>query len=204
MNKHLITAIWLMITCCLLCPMSSAWAAEITASPQDKIIDDCTTSIATNPNDYVSYLNRAQAYRKKNLFDEALADCNKAIEVKPDYAAAYFERGWINQTRKNWDAAIDNYTQTMNLDPSFYWAYNNRAACNNQKGQSDLVIPDATRAIELNPKRANPYFHLGWAYAQKHQYEDAISTYRGVIANCSDPNDIEKAKDRIRALGGNI
>lgn len=206
MNKQWITVLSVVLTCFFIGPLPFGQAADNPmVSPQDKIIAECTTAIAANPNDHVSYLKRAKAYQEKRQFDEAIADCSKAIEINPEYAAAYYLRGRINHERKKWDTAIEDYTQAIKFDPSYAQAYSNRAFCNNRKEQYDLAIADATRAIELAPKLVRwAYFHLGEAYTMKHQYNDAIDAYRTAIGNLSDPNAIEMAKDRIRMLGGTI
>lgn len=194
----------MLFICFFVCPLTSGFAAEnLTTSRQDKIIAECTEAISANPNDYVAYRKRGMAYAEKRLLDEAIADFSKAIAINPEYAAAYYTRGRISHDRKKWDAAIEDYTQAIKFEPSYAQAYSNRAFCYNQKEQYDLAIGDASRAIELAPKIVNwAYFHLGDAYTKKHQYDNAIATYRDLIANSNDLKVIENAKDRIRALGG--
>ena len=205
-NKRFITAFLVLFAILFIYPLPRGHAVDNPLiSPQDKIIAECTATIAANPNDYFSYYKRGRANLEKCLLDEAVADCSKAIEINPQYAAAYYTRGRISHERKKWDAAIDDYTQAINFESSYAQAYSNRASCYNQKEQYDLAIADATRGIELSPKLATwAYFHLGEAYTKKHQYDDAIAAYRALIANSTDPKDIERAKDRIKVLGGTV
>ncbi|MDR3564355.1 MAG: tetratricopeptide repeat protein [Negativicutes bacterium] len=206
MPKQLLTALLMLFTCFAALPGSLCEAADNPLlSSQDKIIAECTAAVAADPNDYIPYYRRAQAYLAKNMYDEAISDCSRAIEIKPDYAAAYYTRGRINHDRKKWDAATEDYSQAIKCDPSYAQAYSNRAFCYNQKEQYDLAIVDATKAIELSPKLVQyAYFQLGEAYTKKKQYDDAIAAYRAAIANLTDVKFVEMAKGRIRALGGTV
>ncbi|MDR3564354.1 MAG: tetratricopeptide repeat protein [Negativicutes bacterium] len=209
MPKRLLAALLMLFACFAVLPGSFCEAADNPLlSPQDKIIAECTATVAADPNDYASYFRRGKAYFNKRLLDEAIADYSKAIEIKPDYTVAYLDRGWIQQGRKKYDLAIDDYTQAIKIDPSYGLAYNNRATCYNIKEQYDLAITDAIKAIELESKQSKGYinasFVLGNAYTMKHQYDDAIAAYRTLIANCDDTKAIENAKGKIRALGGTV
>ena len=175
-------------------------------SPEDKIIANCTATIAANPGDFVAYNSRGAAYMAKRLFDEAAADFTKAIEINPNFATAYNSRGLINQFRKKYDAAIDDYTHAVKIDAAFAQAYTNRAIVYNEKEQYDLAIADSTRSIELSPRMpgALAYYAKGYAHYMKHQYNEALEAFRTLIANSNNPAIVEKAKGYIRSMGGSV
>lgn len=175
-------------------------------SPADQAIAEYTAAITANPRDFVAYNSRGLMYMKKKLFDEAAADFTKAIEINPNFAAAYYSRGGISFTRQKYDAAIDDYTQAIKMDATFAGAYTSRAFAYIQKEQYDLAIADSSKAIELSPRMTGglAYFAKGQAHFNKHQYDEALTNFRALIANYKDQIIIDLANGYIRRMGGSI
>ncbi|MDU2065468.1 MAG: tetratricopeptide repeat protein [Sporomusaceae bacterium] len=174
-------------------------------NPNDKVIHDLTNIINHNPNDFVAYAKRGEAYSNKKNFDLALNDFNKAIELNPKYAFAYAWRGYILAKMSKGDSAIADYSKAIEIDPDYAYAYQNRGLEYAKKKQLDIAITDYNKAIELNPKYKQAYFNRGIAYEQKQLYQEAIDNYRSLIVNIPDDKAaVELAKTRIRALGGTV
>lgn len=61
--------------------------------------------------------NRAIAFSKLSMNDEAISDLNLAIEQNEDYVKAYVKRADINLHIENYEEAIRDYEKAKQIDP---------------------------------------------------------------------------------------
>jgi len=120
----------------------------------DEAITEFNKVIQTNSTDSAeAFYNRADVYRLKNNYDQAISDLTNAIELKSNYAKAYFGRGCIYDQKSKYDQAIADYTKAIELDPKYAGIYYNRGIDYVNESNYDQAILDFTKAVELNPKK---------------------------------------------------
>lgn len=83
----------------------------------DKAIEFCTRSILLTPDEFKSYINRANAYYYKGEYGNALEDYTKAIELG-EVPIAYFNRGNVYLKTLKFNEAIEDYQHYIDLIPS--------------------------------------------------------------------------------------
>lgn len=64
------------------------------------------------------YKNRAAAYLKKEIYEEALEDCNRSLEIGPNDPKALFRRCQALESLKRYEEAYRDASQIFKDDPS--------------------------------------------------------------------------------------
>ena len=150
----------------------------------DLAIQACTTLIRRSPRDALAFMNRGNAYSKKEDDARAHEDYSEVIKLKPRYAwaaKAYQTLGRDKWLDGEYDDAIADYNEAIRLDPSNADAHRGRGNAYYSKGEYDRAISDYNEAIRLNP--ADPHAHSwrGGAYRRKLDYDRAIADYSEAI-----------------------
>lgn len=147
-------------------------------------IDNFTKVIELDPTIVGAYMNRGNAYHKKNMNDLALADLNKALELRPDFAPALNFRGFINGKTGNFQASLADYNKALQLAPDDAESYNNRGYTYRRLGNYRLAIEDFDKAIRLygeSPDAFLPYFNRGVARCLEGCSDLALADYNKAI-----------------------
>ncbi len=82
----------------------------------------------------------------------------------------------------NLDKAMSEYEQAFALDPKSAETAFSLASLSLRKGHTDQAARYAQKAIELQPDKTQALMLLAGIYTSTKKYDDAISTYRRVIA----------------------
>ena len=91
----------------------------------DGAISAATAALALDPENEVAYTNRAGAYARKGLINEAVNDTDKAININLYYALAYNNRGYAMERAGDLPSASENYDLSCRMG--------NDLACENLK-----------------------------------------------------------------------
>lgn len=149
--------------------------------------------------------NIGYEFHIKKEYDLALDFYNKAIKLNPLFAAAYLNRGLIFAEKHEYDLAIYDYNKAIKLKYKHVNAYLNRGEAYIEQYKYDLAISDFDKVITFVPTDACAYFHKGHIYELQNRIQDAIVVYHVLMKNVfGDKESVEKAKERIRILGGDI
>jgi len=133
----------------------------------DGAIAKYNEAIRINPNGFIYFVLRGQAYSDKADYDRAIADFSESIRLDPN-ARAFFSRGVAYAKKGDLDRAISDYSEAIRLDPKNALAFANRGADYFKKGDFDRAITDSSEAIRLDPKSfAWAYCNLGNAKLKK-------------------------------------
>lgn len=116
----------------------------------DGAIADYGESVRLEPDSFVPYILRANAYDDNGDQERAIKDYDKAIELNPR-ADFYNNRG--NALRKvgDVDKAIADLDRSIKLDPGYYGAYWNRGLAYRDKGDKAAAAEDFRKALTLKP-----------------------------------------------------
>ncbi|CAI2181311.1 8752_t:CDS:2 [Funneliformis geosporum] len=89
-------------------------------------IDKYTKAIYLDPNDHLSYTNRATTYSKMKNYTAAIKDCKESIRIEPEYAKAYYRLANSLKALFYNDESLDAYNTFLKLDPNNILAKNER------------------------------------------------------------------------------
>lgn len=112
-------------------------------------IQDYTNSIAIDPDNSGSYINRANCWKFLGKNYMALDDYTDAIKIDPNIAAYYYNRGSIKFDLSDFRGAIQDYSDAIELDSKFTNAYFNRGAAKSHLGDKYGACLDFSKAGEL-------------------------------------------------------
>ena len=106
--------------------------------------------ISINPDLYIAYFHRGNAYAELQEHTRAIEDYNISIDV------------------------MSESHQSVVIDSIIYF---NRANSSAELGHYSEAVVDYLRAIDAIPGQNQQYFNLANTYADLHQFEEAISFY---------------------------
>ena len=118
----------------------------------DSAIRDYSKAIQIEPDNPIFYMNRGNAYSKRNEFDKAIRDFNRATEIDPHEALAYFGRAGVYNGMGEYDSAINDLDKAIELDPTFPFSYKNRARARFLSGDFDGAIDGLRQGDRAGPE----------------------------------------------------
>jgi tetratricopeptide (TPR) repeat protein len=153
------------------------------------------------PDPKKAHVHLSEALMKDNNPDEALRLVNEAISADPEFAAAYYWRAQMRELKgertqrpAEYEKADKDYLRAVVLS---YVSQGRLLAKTDPKlafsslQQAATLANGLPRNDETGPDRVAPlaFFHLGLAYAQQAEYDQAISNYTRAIDRFSGYSD---------------
>lgn len=103
--------------------------------------------LKNNPEEYIAYLDRAEAKTELKLYNQALDDINKSIELCPYSLKAYYSRSVIYSYLEEYEKAIQDAEYVISISQSFPDAYNQRGYCYLKLKNFKMAEADFNKAI---------------------------------------------------------
>jgi formylglycine-generating enzyme required for sulfatase activity/lipoprotein NlpI len=129
----------------------------------DEAIRVCTEALASEKKKAdetaLFYLNRGNAYAKKNLADKAYADYLEAIKLDERLPEAYYGRGMILLHEGDYEGAEQQYKQALELDPDYGGAKEILERVKAGGKLRERNFPSAAEAEERGDFRAAAYLY---------------------------------------------
>lgn len=113
---------------------------------------------------------------------EALEAYGAATAIDPADPDLFIESGLVFEDLGRPLDAFNAYQATLALDPRDVRAYNNIAGLLIGLRQFDLAIASSRIAVSLAPDHPSPYLNLGTALRLGGHDEEALATYRKIVA----------------------
>jgi tetratricopeptide (TPR) repeat protein len=128
----------------------------------DLVIAGCSQLIQSGQATDLSpvYVNRAGAYIRRGLSDQAIDDYTKAIALRPYEAPPYSGRCIAYLTKHHFDQAIADCSRAIAIRPDYSPAYNNRGGAYESKGDRGRAIADYRMVLKLDPDNRSAAINL--------------------------------------------
>jgi tetratricopeptide (TPR) repeat protein len=162
-------------------------------------IKACTRLIAKNPQDDVTYFNRAIGHDDKKDYDSAISDYSKAIEINPS-AIALGNRGFVYTHKRDNDHSFADYARAEAFDAGHAETFFHRGNAYDDVREFDRAAIEYGKAIARDSSQADYYRDRGLAYAANGEYDRATADYDKALA--IDPNDAQAYDSRGGAYVG--
>lgn len=102
-------------------------AVYVHTSDTLRAIEDLSTAIRIEPEEYELYDKRASIYYNQKKYDLSAADYQKMIELEPENVTGYMGKGYIANEQKKWNDAIEIFHDAIKIADDFSFAYSFRA-----------------------------------------------------------------------------
>ena len=100
-------------------------------------IEFFSKAIELEPNDFIYYHQRGQAYYKLKKYKKALCDFNKVIELNPEYAEAYLNRRLVKLKLKDFKGAKKDTEFILKNAPNYVNAIKHNSKNKNMKKEKN-------------------------------------------------------------------
>jgi len=176
----------------------------------EEAIEECTSVIDLDQNNYYPYAIRASSYNAVKLPDKALDDINKSIDLNSYYGYAYAIRASIRITMKktagDYLQILNDCTEALQLNPTLALAYKTRGDVYLMAGQIDAAELDQAitaydQALTLDPaNNVSCYYGRGMAEFKKGDKDSALTDLNKYIDLGNDADLIKNAKQVIEQI----
>jgi tetratricopeptide (TPR) repeat protein len=125
----------------------------------------CTAYIHSRPsqpgNLAIAFINRANVYARRKLYEKAFADYKRALDLDPSNALIPYNVGNAYLDAGQSALAAEAYSRAVSLDAGFALAYFNRGIARKRLGDSSGADADFRRTLELDPTAQNADKQVG-------------------------------------------
>lgn len=118
----------------------------------------------------------------KSFYDwewsKAEYEYKRALELNPGYATGHHWYSGLLRALGQFERALEEMRRAQELDPLSAAIGRDFGRIFNSMRQQGQAIDQYRKTLELNPSFASGYLHLGLAYAQKSQYDEALAAFQ--------------------------
>ncbi len=134
-----------------------------------------------------SLLSGSQLLFHQENFDKAIEEFNKALELDPNFGRAHNDLGYTYLRMGNYIKAIEHFKKYVSLHPDDANPLDSLAEAYFQMGKLDDAIAKYKDALEIKPDLDRIYFSVGYIYALKAEYAEAMRWIDKFIAMAPSP-----------------
>lgn len=117
----------------------------------DKAVNDLTTALRLEPNQYKAYRMRGLVRAQQGDWAGLRDDCSLALQFHPTSAELHNLRGVACYRLKDYDGALASFEDAVRLDASRHESFYNRGLARHRQGKLVEAIEDFQQALNLNP-----------------------------------------------------
>ena len=164
----------------------SGWLHRRHVVPVPEAISFLTAQIRTNPNNPVSYNDRATVYFETGQLDNAIADYTAALRLNSSYDAVYSNRAiaWFNKGEH--EKAIADLSEVIKLKPEEAEPYADRGWVYHQIGDYEKALADYELALKQDAQSITANSNIAWlrATCPDENYRDATAALEAATIAC--------------------
>lgn len=146
-----------------------------------KSIKEFNRALEIDPEFTRAYLGRAAVQKNRGKYNNALKDLDHAIELDPENPRCYIYAASVHLKMKNFDESLENYRKAIEISPDLKdeieKLISNVYFEAGLYHADEIEYPDAIRYfkkfLKENPDNPNAYFHIGEAYMNMENFEEA-------------------------------
>ena len=151
------------------------------SDPIQLAIQDCTSAIELNPDNWKAYAHRAKRYCDSGKTKVAIQDLDKAIRKKSDNIDLWFNRAELLFAQKQYEIAIADYSEVLKTNKGDVQALTGRAHCYVRLSKLDLALMDYDHVIERTNKSATAFLNRADIHLKMKNYKAAGDDYRAAL-----------------------
>lgn len=155
----------------------------------DGAIADFTEAIQFNVNPVV-LINRANVYKEKKQYDNALSDYLHALKINPDLSVSHHNLGNLYFEVENYEQALVEYSIAIKLSPKFAEAYRGKGLVYMQLGEYEKAHTQFNLALDKDANDWKIYRSKGDLAMLQKDWNEGVINYSKAIELNSQVKDI--------------
>ncbi|MFX0198056.1 MAG: protein kinase, partial [Candidatus Hodarchaeota archaeon] len=153
--------------------IEAAYASTVERNPE-KRYRILQQMVKKYPKEKRVHYSLASYYRSKKLYDKAIDEFNKALGLDPNYGSAINGLGNTYAEMGNFEKAIEYLKRYASVSPGDANPFDSMAEIYFRKGKLDEAIAKYQEAVEVKPDFYYAYWKIGYIYALKENYTEAM------------------------------
>ncbi len=126
-------------------------------------------------------------YRSDGKYDKALEEDLKALELDPNYGEVHNELGYLYADLRDFEKSIEHLKKYVSLNPGDANPLDSLAEAYFLMGRLDEAIAKYKEALEVKPDFSEVSLKIGYIYALKEDYPEAMKWVDKEIAIATSP-----------------
>jgi serine/threonine protein kinase/tetratricopeptide (TPR) repeat protein len=139
------------------------------------------------PKEKEVFVSLGMSYSDSGAFNKAIVELNKALELDPNYGEAHNELGYVYLAIGDFSKAVDHFKKYVSLSPGEANPVDSLAEAYFDMGRLDEAIANYKETLRINPDLESSYFCIGYIYALKAEYAEAMRWMDKFIATAPSP-----------------
>jgi tetratricopeptide (TPR) repeat protein len=161
-----------------------AWRVEKNSEKSDRILRQIADKY---PKEKEAFVSLGISYSGRGASDKAIVELNKVLELDPNYGEAHNELGYAYLSMGDFSKAVEHLKIYVSLNPGEANPLDSLAEAYFDMGRLDEAIASYIETLRINPDFENSYFSIGYIYAFRAEYAEAIKWIDKFIAMAPSP-----------------
>jgi len=161
-----------------------AWRIEKDFENYDRIRRQI---IRKYPKEKEVFISLGTSYMNRGAYDKAIIEFNKALELDPNYGELLNELGYVYLEIGDPSKAVEYLKKYVSLSPGEANPLDSLANAYFTMGRLDEAIANYKEALKINSALDSSYFSVGYIYALKAEYAEAMNWLDQYIAVAPSP-----------------
>ena len=138
--------------------------------------------LAKYPKEKTAHLSLGLLFQQDRNYEEAIRECNKALELDPDYGEVHNALGYLYIEMGKYEKSIEHFEKYASLNPGDANPLDSMAEAYFLAGRTEEAIAKYKAAVEIKPDFFGIYSSIGYVYAFKENYPEAMTWIDDYIA----------------------
>ncbi|MGB9005218.1 MAG: protein kinase [Candidatus Aminicenantales bacterium] len=126
-------------------------------------------------------------YQDGGASDKAIIEFNTALELDPNYGDVHNQLGYVYLDMGDFPKAVEHLKKYVSLSPGEANPLDSLASAYFAMGRLDEAIANYKETLKINPDFESSYFGVGYIYALKAEYAEAMRWINRYIAVAPSP-----------------
>ncbi|UCC39881.1 MAG: protein kinase [Candidatus Aminicenantes bacterium] len=139
------------------------------------------------PGEKRAHKELADYFSLKDMFDQAIEEYTKALELDPNYGDALNSFAYMYSDMGNFEKAIEFFKRYATVSPGDANPLDSMAELYFRMGRLDEAVAKYKEALEVKPDFFETHWRIGYIYALKEDYAEAMKWVEKDIATAPTP-----------------